>query len=89
MIPLDYRWRWDEEVMTDPRVIHLWDEDKLVGQWIAEHIEGYQGVVWDSYYLYGPEARWDITPTPLINSGYTVLRQREELQQSILPLLTD
>jgi hypothetical protein len=89
MVPLDYRWRWDDEVMTDPRVIHLWDEKKLAGQWFAEHVEDYQGIVWDTYYLYGPEARWDRTPTPLISSGYTVLAKREELQRSLVPLLKD
>ena len=89
MIPLDYRWRWDDKVMTDPRVIHLWDEEKIAGQWFAEHVEDYQGVVWDTYYLYSPEARWDLAPTSLISSGSTVLAKREELQRSILPLLKD
>lgn len=87
MIPLDYRWRWDDEVMTDPRVIHLWDEEKIAGLWFAEHVADYEGIVWDTYFLYGPEAEWAATPQPLVNAGNTVLKQGEELQRSILPLL--
>ncbi len=73
--------------MTDPRVIHLWDEEKIAGQWFAENMEGYEGIVWDIYYLYGPEAEWTHIPQPLISSGFTVLGQREELQTHLLPLL--
>ena len=87
MIPLDARWRWDDRVMTDPRVTHLWDEEKIVGQWFAEHVEDYDGIVWDIYYLYGSEADWATIPQPLISSGYTVLERREELQAHLLSLL--
>ena len=73
--------------MIDPRVIHLWDEEKIAGQWFAEHVEDYDGIVWDIYYLYGSEANWELIPQPLVGSGFTVWGKREELQMRLVSLL--
>jgi hypothetical protein len=89
MVPGDTRRAWERSVLADPRVIHLWDEKRTTGQWFAEHIERYRGISWDIYYVYGPEARWDLTPSPLLSKGRPVYGQRDELRTSILPLLRD
>ena len=60
-----------------------------MGEWFVGQVEGYQGIVWDAYYLYGPEARWDSTPSPLIGSGVPVYHVREALEAQILPLLRE
>ena len=77
--------------MPDPRVTHLWDEQRIASLWFAQHVDETQNLVWDTYLLYGPEAKWESNgvPGPLISSGYTVLRKRGELQASILPLLRE
>lgn len=91
MLAGDSRSRWRSGAMPDPRVTHFWDEERIASQWFAEHVEGAQGLTWDIYFLYGPEATWDAngTPQPLISSGATVLGKREELQTSLLPLLKE
>lgn len=75
--------------MPDPRVTHLWDEQRLASRWFAEKIDGEQGLMWDTYMLYGPQAKWEgnNAPQPLINKGGTVLRKKEELQANLAPLL--
>ena len=43
----------------DPRARHYWDGD---GQLIASYrdvLGGFKEPVWDTYILYGPEARWE------------------------------
>ncbi len=76
-------------VLSDARVKHFWDGEKVIGRWFADE-EGYSGqVAWDIYFLYGPEATWDLAPAPLVNSGVTVFGKRKELLQTLLPLLKD
>ena len=74
--------------MTDPRVEQLWDEQKLAGQFFAEK-EGFQigPIAYDIYYLYGQQAQWDIKPSPLESSGYTIMATRGQLKESIAELL--
>lgn len=73
--------------MPDPRVIHFWDSEMQVGEWFAEKVEGYRGVSWDTYFLYGPDAQWETVPSPLAGSGGTIYGERETLKMQISLLL--
>ncbi len=83
-------WRWGGSTLTDARVTHFWDERKLVGRWFAHEDpdEAGGGVVWDAYYLYGPDAHWDSKPGPLISGGGTVRDRFDELNQKLVPMLS-
>ena len=92
MLPTDARsrWGWTGGVLSDPRTVNFWDEKRIVGRWFAqqENPEGSNnGIVWDTYYLYGPEAQWDSKPEPLISTGATVRAEVDELKRQLLPLL--
>ncbi len=92
MIATDARgaWRWTGNVITDRRVVHFWDDQKVVGRWFAQQetpAEIDPGIVWDAYLLYGPEAEWKDKPEPLISRGATVLDEYETLEKNLLPLL--
>jgi hypothetical protein len=50
-------------------------------------VDGYQGVAWDMYYLYGPDAVWESVPSPLVGSGGTIYREREVLMTQVSKLL--
>ena len=73
--------------MPDLRVTHFWDGKQVLSQWFASQVDGYQDVSWDMYYLYGPEAVWKTMPTPLIDSGGTIYRKRDQLEAQINKLL--
>ena len=75
----DPREEWNGNIMPDPRVTHFWDDDALVGQWFAQQVDGYEGIAWDIYYLYGPEATWETVPIPLAGSGGTIIGERDTL----------
>lgn len=74
--------------MTDPRVTQLWDEAKSAGRFFAEQ-EGFRfgSIAYDIYYLYGPDAQWDLKPSPMVSSGYTVMAKRNQLRDDIESLL--
>lgn len=87
MLAGDSNDEWDETVMPDARVKHFWDGELDVAQWFARQVDGYQGVAWDVYYLYGPEATWEAIPGPLIGSGGTIYRERQTLKSQVSTLL--
>lgn len=92
MLGGDSRSGWRSGVLPDPRVTHLWDEQRIAARWFSLHVEQTEGLIWDTYMLYGPQATWDSvesTPGPLVSSGATVVRKRAELEASLLPLLAD
>ena len=73
--------------MPDPRVTHFWDGEYVTGQWFAREVDGYEGIAWDVYYLYGPEAVWETVPSPLAGSASTIYGEREALKRQIGSLL--
>lgn len=91
MLPTDARsrWGWTAGVISDQRVLHFWDEKKLLGRWLAQEDPANSdgGIIWDAFYLYGPEATWESKPQPLISTGATVQNESEELKRKIIPLL--
>lgn len=87
MLWRDARGEWNGTTMPDPRVIHFWDGDTQIGQWFAKQVDGYEGVAWDVYYLYGPDATWNSIPSPLIGSGGTIYSEHKQLETQVQTLL--
>jgi hypothetical protein len=83
----DDREKWNGTTMPDNRVTHFWDGELHVGRWFAEQVEGYRGVSWDTYYLYGPDARWETIPSRLVGSGGTIYDKRETLKMQLSTVL--
>ena len=83
MLSSDARSRWPDNLLTDPRVVHLWDGTRAAGRWFAENEDFYLPIAWDVYYLYGPKARWDETPRPLLSSGGTILYRKDSLKRDL------
>ena len=89
MYPSVSRDKWDQTLMPDPRVKHFWDGELDVARWFARQVDGYEGVSWDMYYLYGPDAKWETIPSALISSGGTIYHERERLKAQLLALLKE
>lgn len=84
MFPGDARWRWDGDGMTDPRVVHYWDEQKTVGTWFSANLTGRGSPTWDFYAVYPPDARDLAAPS---SQGGTIISRRAELQSALGPVL--
>ncbi len=87
-LTFDARDQWDGGGLNDPRVIHLWDQQDVLGGWFVAHLPDYQGSDWDAYLLFGPTTTWTAQPPPLISSGSSVIGTKDQLAHSIGPLLT-
>jgi hypothetical protein len=85
----DSRGAWDGGGLIDPRVRHFWDGDDVTGRWFVDHVPGYRGSDWDAYLLFGPDAVWRAFPAPLLSSGSTVIRMKDDLAREIGPWLVD
>ncbi len=58
MLPNDSRGKFPTDLLTDSRVTQFWDENHWVGTAFARLADWHKGVLWDAYFLYGPEASW-------------------------------
>ena len=83
MLWSDSRSMWNGATMSDNRVMHFWDGERVIGQWFAEHVDGFEGIAWDTYYLYGPDAVWETVPSPPVGSGRTIYDERATLQMQV------
>jgi hypothetical protein len=80
----DSRDRWDGDGMTDPRVAHFWDEQKIVGNWFSANVTHNPGTTWDFYAVYGPGATNLGSP---LSAGGTIIGHTSALRTSLEPLL--
>jgi hypothetical protein len=79
MLAGDSRDLVDRRVLNDTRVTNFYDPNRLVGSWFAEHSDQGGGIVWDAYFLYGPNASWQAEPGPLLSTGGSVISSTSEL----------
>lgn len=87
MLWSDAREMWNGSNMADPRVMQYWDGEHVIGQWFAKQVDGYDGIAWDVYYLYGPDATWKDVPSLLSGSGSTIYGERQTLEMQVSTLL--
>ena len=96
MLPSDYLARSmmePDDLLSDPRVIHFWDEEKMVGRWFEQNVTrlgepGDERVEWDAYFLYGPGETWDEEPPHHASWGRTIVDSREQLRTDLSEMLT-
>jgi hypothetical protein len=82
MLPTDERFQV-ADLMVDDRVTHYWDGGRKVGEHFAAG-EGYGGVSWDVFYVYGPDAAWDDEPAA---TGAPVVSEASKLEEALRPYL--
>jgi hypothetical protein len=88
-VPGDSRRLLDTRVLSDSRVTYFWDQQKVAGRWFSEHVTNRRRITWDAYFLYGPGARWDQEPGPLVSRSPagSVIAAASQLQQAVQPFL--
>ncbi len=89
VLPTDERVQWDDRILVDPRVTHLWDQEQLAGRWFADHGYGDLPVQWDAVFVYGPEAHWEVgnEPSSLIAWDRPIIAHAGKLAEALRPLL--
>jgi hypothetical protein len=87
LLPTDERTQWDDRILTDSRVTHLWDQQQSTGRWFAERGHGDLPVQWDAVLLYGPDAEWgeQQEPSNLIIWRRPIIAHADELSAELEP----
>ena len=85
-------WIDPEDILSDSRTSHYWDEERLVGRYYEERVTrlgdpGDERIEWDAYFLYGPDAGWGQEPPNHISWGRTIVDARERLLRDFTALL--
>ncbi len=95
MFPGDSREYWRADLLTDSRVVHLWDDERSVGRLYYQllpkiwerravgTIPPQDLTLWDAYLLYAPEARWIDEPPDVISWGSTILLTLDRLNRDL------
>ena len=82
----------DTSHLDDPRVIHYWDSEGDVSAFLTDHAEQLglpeEGLFWDAYLLFGPDADWEEVPTQLVDWGAPVVTTIDELTTQLDDLWT-
>jgi hypothetical protein len=90
MYPGDARDQIDTSLFDDPRVTSFWDPHEISGRWFGDHRLGdLEGIVWDAYYAFAPETRWQRLPNHLVATGAPIIGGVDGLQRNFVPRLGD
>ena len=91
MYPGDARSKWPAALLTDSRVTHFWDEQRVVGKaYLAQlplmldrrapnTMTPDADALWDAFFIYAPDARWDSGVPRPVAWGYPIMPTRETL----------
>src|SRR5262245_57220910 len=86
----DTRESWPADVLTDSRVVHHWDAERFVASFFGSDpafrgkgLIGWRGAMWDTYLLFGRDARWADRPAPLAGAGYTIIAASDRLAKEL------
>ena len=72
VMPLDARFDV-ADLLVDRRTIHYWDNDQRVSQALADAYGSPGQLVWDAFFVFGPDANWkDGPPRPLATGSPVV-----------------
>ncbi len=73
------------------RVLNLWDDDRVLGQWLGQRDELNAGrfgpIVWDAFFVFGRDSEWRATPSVLLGSGTPVSGETSKLESTIAEAL--
>lgn len=81
----DDRSQWPAQLLTDPRVVHYWDRDQILGRYYAEHVTDRRmgDIEWDAYFLYSPDSRGEEALPAAIVSGAPIVHNTEQLEEAL------
>jgi hypothetical protein len=86
MMTSDQRSQWPSKLLTDSRVVHFWDDRKILGNWYAtfkEFSKASGDTVWDAFFVYNADSMWTDQPSGLIGWGSTIIGNKNRLAEAV------
>lgn len=91
MLATDSRSKWDGSIFDDPRVTNLWDEDRVLGRWLAQRDDlnatRFGPIVWDAFLVFGASSDWQESPSALLATGSPVIGETSKLGATVASAL--
>jgi hypothetical protein len=76
-----------DDLVVDARATHYWDNDQVVSDALSSAFDSGGGVVWDVYFLFGPDATWNERPPKPLATGAPVVSEIAGLESALRPYL--
>lgn len=84
VLPLDARFAV-ADVMVDRRARHFWDNEQRVGKELANAYGSPGQLVWDAFFVFGPDELWRGGPPRPLESGSPVVEHMAALKSALNP----
>ena len=84
VLPQDSRFSVTQ-ALVDPRVTHFWDNEQILNNELARAFDLGEGLVWDVYFLFGPDAAWGEAPPRALGTGSPVVAHMATLESLLRP----
>jgi hypothetical protein len=95
MYPGDARVHWPTALLTDRRVVHYWDERRVVGMRALLNLTTFldrqapgtlppdADALWDAFFVYAPDEKWtEPFPRP-VSWGYPIMVTKDHLAREV------
>ena len=73
--------------MVDARAVHFWDNEQLVSDDLARAYGSPGQLIWDAFFVFGPDVRWGERPPDAVESGAPVVERMATLEAALRPYL--
>jgi hypothetical protein len=84
----DARTQIDGAGLVDARVTNLWDAGNVIREPFLQRFGAdFNGLDYDFFLLFGPDATWTATPPKPVSSGATVIGESQRLARDLAPFL--
>jgi hypothetical protein len=87
VMPLDARFDV-ADLLVDGRATHFWDNGQLVSEALGTAYGSPGRLVWDAFFVFGPDASWEAGPPRPLGSGSPVVDHLVTLRSLLDPYLT-
>jgi hypothetical protein len=85
-MPLDARFDV-ADLLVDPRTTHYWDNEQQVSHALGDAHGSPGQLVWDAFFLFGPDERWNDGPPRPLESGGPVVESMPTLKSVLTQYL--
>ena len=86
VMPLDARFDV-ADLLVDGRATHYWDNNQLVSAVLGDAYGNPDRLVWDAFFVFSPDAKWDDGPPDPVETGSPVVEYMATLKSALSPYL--
>lgn len=82
VMPLDARFDV-ADLVVDRRAAHFWDNEQRVSEALGDAYGSPGRLVWDAFFVFGPDATWELGPPDPVATGSPVVEHMATLESAL------